>query len=44
MSGEMVAALVNASLRGVGIDVIDAGLATTPTVEMAVTGLGAGGV
>lgn len=43
VSGEMVAALVNASLRGVGIDVIDAGLATTPTVEMAVTGLGAGG-
>ncbi|MCU0460028.1 MAG: phosphoglucosamine mutase [Bacteroidales bacterium] len=43
VSGEMVAALVNASLRSVGIDVIDAGLATTPTVEMAVTGLGAGG-
>lgn len=43
VSGEMVAALVNSSLRSVGIDVIDAGLATTPTVEMAVTGLGAGG-
>ncbi|MEZ4997189.1 MAG: phosphoglucosamine mutase [Bacteroidales bacterium] len=43
VSGEMVAALVNASLRSVGIDVIDAGLATTPTVEIAVTGLGAGG-
>ncbi len=43
VSGEMVAALVNASLRSVGIDIIDAGLATTPTIEMAVTGLGAGG-
>lgn len=43
VSGEMVASLVNSSLRSVGIDVIDAGLATTPTVEMAVTGLGAGG-
>ncbi len=43
VSGEMVAALVNASLRSVGIDVIDAGLVTTPTVEMAVTGLKAGG-
>lgn len=43
VSGEIVAALVNASLRSAGIDVIDAGLATTPTVEMAVTGLGAGG-
>lgn len=43
VSGEMVAALVNASLRSVGIDVIDAGLVTTPTVELAVTGLKAGG-
>jgi len=43
VSGEMVAALVNASLRSVGIDVIDGGLATTPSVEMAVTQLGAGG-
>ncbi|MCK7532900.1 MAG: hypothetical protein MZV63_18610 [Marinilabiliales bacterium] len=43
VSGEMVASLVNASLRSVGIDVIDAGLVTTPTVEMAVTGLKAGG-
>jgi len=43
VSGEMVSALVSASLRSVGIDVIDTGLATTPTVEMAVTGLGAGG-
>ncbi|MDF1558934.1 MAG: phosphoglucosamine mutase [Bacteroidales bacterium] len=43
VSGEMVAALVNASLRSVGIDVVDTGLVTTPTVEIAVTGLGAGG-
>jgi len=43
VSGPMVAALVNSSLRSVGIGVIDAGLATTPTVEVAVTGLGAGG-
>jgi phosphomannomutase len=43
VSGAMVASLVNSSLRSVGLDVIDTGLATTPTVEMAVTGLGAGG-
>lgn len=43
VSGEMVSALVNASLRSVGISVTDIGLVTTPTVEMAVTGLGAGG-
>lgn len=43
VSGPTVAALVNSSLRSVGIDVTDLGLATTPTVEMAVTGLGAGG-
>jgi phosphomannomutase len=43
VSGEIVTTLVSSSLRSVGIDVIDTGLATTPTVEMAVTGLGAGG-
>lgn len=43
VSGEMVAALVNASLRSTGIDVVNIGLATTPTVEVAVTALGAGG-
>ncbi len=43
VSGEMVAMLVNASLRSVGIDVVDAGMVTTPTVEIAVTGLKAGG-
>ncbi len=36
MSGTMVNALVAASLTGMGIDVIDLGLSTTPTVEMAV--------
>ena len=43
VSGELVASLVNASLRSIGINVIDIGLATTPTVEMAVTGNKAGG-
>lgn len=43
ISGEMVATLVNGSLRGVGIDVTDIGMASTPTVEMAVTGKRAGG-
>lgn len=36
-SGEMVSALVAATLKALGIDVIDLGLSTTPTVEMAVT-------
>jgi len=36
ISGPMVDALVSATLMGLGIDVINAGLATTPTVEMAV--------
>jgi len=36
MSGAMVNALVTACLSGMGIDVIDLGLSTTPTVEMAV--------
>ncbi|MGC3945971.1 MAG: phosphoglucosamine mutase [Chryseolinea sp.] len=35
-SGEMVCSLVSATLQGLGIDVIDLGLSTTPTVEMAV--------
>jgi len=43
VSGEMVSMLVNASLMGLGIDVIDIGLATTPTVEMAVAEIKAGG-
>ncbi|MEQ8323945.1 MAG: phosphoglucosamine mutase [Vicingaceae bacterium] len=36
ISGEMVADLVSASLASMGINVIDLGLSTTPTVEMAV--------
>ena len=43
VSGELVAQYVNGSLRFLGIDVTDIGLATTPTVEMAVTGLKADG-
>jgi phosphomannomutase len=36
ISGEMVNHLVAGALMGVGVDVIDLGLSTTPTVEMAV--------
>lgn len=36
LSGEMIATLVVQTLVGLGIDVIDLGLSTTPTVEMAV--------
>jgi phosphomannomutase len=36
ISGKMIADLVNATLLGLGIDVIDLGLSTTPTVEIAV--------
>jgi phosphomannomutase len=42
-SGPMVCSLVITTLRSLGINVTDLGLATTPTVEMAVTGSGAGG-
>lgn len=37
LSGEMVQQLVNQTLVGLGIEVIDLGLSTTPTVEMAVS-------
>jgi phosphomannomutase len=37
MSGEMVRSLVVNTLIGLGLNVIDLGLSTTPTVEMAVT-------
>jgi phosphomannomutase len=37
ISGEMVNYLVDGTLNGMGIDVIHLGLATTPTVELAVT-------
>jgi phosphomannomutase len=36
ISGEMVNSIVCGTLMGLGIDVIDLGLSTTPTVEMAV--------
>lgn len=42
-SGAMVSGLVNLTLSGLGIDITDVGLATTPTVEMAVTGTGSDG-
>lgn len=35
-SGEMVSNLVTATLRGLGVHVVDLGLSTTPTVEIAV--------
>ena len=37
ISGEMVEELVSGTLLGMGIDVVKLGLATTPTVELAVT-------
>jgi phosphomannomutase len=37
ISGEMVKNLVVGTLQGLGIDIIDLGLSTTPTVEIAVT-------
>lgn len=37
ISGEMVSALVTGTLTGMGIDVVNIGLATTPTTEVAVT-------
>jgi phosphomannomutase len=38
ISGAMVQNLVVNTLAGLGFDVIDLGLSTTPTVEIAVTG------
>ncbi|SHM60004.1 phosphomannomutase [Cyclobacterium lianum] len=43
LSGEMVSGLVAQTLRGMGIHVIDLGLSTTPTVELAVPREAAGG-
>ena len=43
ISGEMVNNLVTGSLMGMGVNVIDGGLSTTPTIEMAVTELKADG-
>lgn len=39
VSGQMVNSLVCSTLVSMGIDVVDVGLSTTPTVEMAVTDL-----
>lgn len=43
ISGEMVSKLVASSLQSMGFDVIDLGLSTTPTVEIAVPREEAGG-
>lgn len=43
ISGEMVKNLVTGTLMSIGIDVVDVGLSTTPTVEIAVPGEKAGG-
>ncbi|QHV99616.1 phosphoglucosamine mutase [Spirosoma endbachense] len=43
LSGEMVSKLVAATLQGLGLHVVDLGLSTTPTVELAVTAEGAAG-
>jgi phosphomannomutase len=43
ISGEMVYNIVSGSLIGLGIDIINLGLSTTPTVEKAVKKLGAQG-
>jgi phosphomannomutase len=37
LSGEMISALVCSTLQGLGLHVVDLGLSTTPTVELAVT-------
>src|SRR5690554_3556868 len=43
ISGEMVRNLVVGTLQSIGIDVVDLGLSTTPTVEIAVPAENAGG-
>lgn len=43
ISGKMISDIVTATLSGLGIDVVDLGLSTTPTVEIAVTAEKAGG-
>lgn len=43
ISGPMVSQLVTGTLLGMGFDVVDLGLATTPTTELAVTMEGAAG-
>lgn len=43
LSGSMATNLVTGALQGMGIDVVDIGLSTTPTVELAVPAHKAGG-
>lgn len=43
LSGDMVSKLVTATLQGLGLNVVDLGLSTTPTVELAVPGEAAAG-
>ena len=43
ISGSMVSLLVSSTLNSLGVDVVDLGLSTTPTVELAVTELEAQG-
>jgi len=43
ISGDLVSQLASASIRAMGFDVVDVGLSTTPTVEMEVVRLNAGG-
>lgn len=43
ISGPMVSQLITSTLQGLGVEVIDLGLSTTPTVEMAVPLENAGG-
>lgn len=43
LSGEMVYQIVSGTLIGMGYDVVNIGLATTPTTELAVVGEGAAG-
>ena len=43
ISGQMVSSLVTATLQGLGINVVDLGLSTTPTVEIIVPELNADG-
>ncbi|MBP6759772.1 MAG: phosphoglucosamine mutase, partial [Flavobacterium sp.] len=43
ISGDMISSLVSKTLIGIGINVVDLGLSTTPTVEIAVSLEGADG-
>lgn len=43
LSGKMVESLVVGALQAMGVDVVNIGMATTPTTELAVTGEGADG-